>query len=503
MKKFLLFVCIISVFPTFGLEKNLSVWDLFTRYFSEIFPNYSSDIESVQLNYIGVGSRPDLKKALQKAVYYDLLPNNPVTIYPDRLITDKEFSRMIRDHFGIQTQNLDDSYLTLTDYERFMSSVRTTILYKLFQSIENIPSSNTSYNVTQLDNFGVLEWVYTLLRQNYFWEMPSDSSLVYGAVEWLVYELGDEYTEFFRPEYAQDFLNLLEGNIVGIWVFLDINEYEQLVISDVISGGPAEKAGILPGDIIQKIDGIEVNMSDGINDELSLIRWPEKSTVNITVLSGSLIKTFSIEREVVETTTIETLEKENAYVIGFYEVAFGTDVEMEKVLKDFLASGKKRLILDLRDNPGGSMTETQSILNFFIGGNKEPLFILNFPDTTSTAIAYNKPLTDWNKYEIVILINDGTASAAEIMTMTLSEYFPKNSIVIGETSYGKGTVQELMGFQDNSLFKFTIAQWVSPLTKTSINKVGIVPDIIVPFDYALWKQQKIDSQMKAAEEYKF
>ena len=117
--------------------------------------------------------------------------------------------------------------------------------------------------------------------------------------------------------------------------------------------------------------------------------------------------------------------------------------------------------------------------------------------------ALNDSLTDWTKYEIVILINGDTASAAEIIAATLREYYPRNSVIIGDTSYGKGTVQELVSFDDKSLLKYTIAEWLIPRTRQSINKVGIVPDKKVVFDRQHWRTKKIDTQLLAAQQYNF
>lgn len=129
--------------------------------------------------------------------------------------------------------------------------------------------------------------------------------------------------------------------------------------------------------------------------------------------------------------------------------------------------------------------------------------ILRYPHVETTSYATEYPLTDWSKYEIVLLINEDTASAAEVIVSSLHEYFPKNSVIIGETSYGKGTVQELVSFDDNSLLKYTVAEWVTPKKEISINGIGIVPDKIVQFDLPTWKDKKIDTQVFAAERYVF
>jgi carboxyl-terminal processing protease len=126
---------------------------------------------------------------------------------------------------------------------------------------------------------------------------------------------------------------------------------------------------------------------------------------------------------------VETQKLASAFRITFGEVAFGSDDLFRLALEEFLASGQKRLILDLRNNPGGSLAETRSILNFFID-KPNPLIILQYPKIQVTNFASEKALTDWSKYEIVMLVNRDTASAAEIIAATVREYFPNSSVII-------------------------------------------------------------------------
>ncbi len=148
------------------------------------------------------------------------------------------------------------------------------------------------------------------------------------------------------------------------------------------------------------------------------------------------------------------------------------------------------------------MLETRNILNFFIDkGN--PLVTLQYKEKQNTYFATLNQITDWSQYEIVILVNKNTASAAEIIAAVLREYLPRNLIIIGEKTYGKGVVQELISFDDNSLLKYTVAEWLTGKEKFSINKVGIKPDIMLSFDQDAWKKDKLDTQLVAAEKYVF
>jgi len=148
------------------------------------------------------------------------------------------------------------------------------------------------------------------------------------------------------------------------------------------------------------------------------------------------------------------------------------------------------------------MLETRNILNFFIDkGN--PLVTLKYKTKQNTYSATLPQMTDWSKYEIMILVNKNTASAAEVIVAVLREYMMSNLIIIGEKTYGKGVVQELVSFDDSSLLKYTVAEWVTPKNKLSINKIGVKPDISLSFDINAWKKNKLDTQLIAAEKYVF
>ena len=503
---FLLYFLVPSL--TFA-EKSMTVGETLTMYFSELFPNTLPEINNVTLKYSGIGNRTGLRTALQKAIYYDMLPNSAVEITPDREMTDRAFAQLLRRHFGVRLSG-DESPLTQSDYDALMVTIRASFAYRLLRLMndpedtpaqaDTIPESSKLSNA---NNYYLLEKIYSILQENYLkGDKFKDSELIYWAAEWLVNELGDQHTKFFRPDASTDFRNSLDGNIVGIGVVIDVDAQGSLLITDVIRHSPADKAGLLAGDKIVKIDNTTVTTEDGIADDIGRLRGKVLTQVEVTVLSGKLTKTVAIVREIIHVPLVETEVLQNAYKIIFWEVAFGTDALMKDALEAFLKSGKKRLILDLRDNPGGSMVETRNILNFFIDqGN--PLVVLKYPNLEVTNYATERAMTDWSQYEIVILINGDSASAAEIIASSLREYFPRNVVVIGETSYGKGTVQELISFDDKSLLKYTIAEWLTPRNKVSIDKVGITPDKRIVFDRQYWRTKRIDTQLLGAETYEF
>lgn len=516
----ILILCIsvtFSVVPVSALtqETVLSFGDVLILYFTELFPDNNKSINEVVVKYSGLSDRATLRNALQKGIYYGMLPNLSTELHPDAPMTDRAFAKMLQKDFWLVI-TADLSELTFTDYENLMKNVRNGFAYKVIKSlatptkIENpVPTTETDVNFSSAsrlptaDNFYVLESVYSLLQDNYLRSSTLDQKeLIYAATEGMVNELGDQYTKFFRPDASADFHNSLDGTVVGIGVVIEVDPQGYLSVTDVIRAGPADKAGILPKDRIIQINGINVSTKDGIADDIGNLRGKEGTSVDVTVQTGKNIHTLTIVRQKVQIKLVETDTVQNAFRIKYSEVWLGTDALFRAALQKFLKTGKKRLILDLRNNPGGSLFETKNVLNYFIEKGS-PTLILKYPRAENITYATEAALTDWSKYEIVILINHDTASAAEVIASTLKEYFPKNVVLIGETSYGKGTVQELIPFDDDSLLKYTVAEWLTPKNKTSVNLTGIKPDKVVTFDAKIWKSKKIDSQLLAAERYVF
>lgn len=155
-----------------------------------------------------------------------------------------------------------------------------------------------------------------------------------------------------------------------------------------------------------------------------------------------------------------------------------------------------KLIIDLRNNPGGSLDEVASMLNYFVPKGQSVVHI-KYKNTVSDMQSEGQNLIDLSKRKIVILINEGSASASEIMTGTIKDYLGDNVRIVGEKSYGKGSVQSLDAYTDGSSFKYTIAKWFTGKTQTGIDGTGIKPDIEVKFDEKLWKDGR-DNQLEYA-----
>lgn len=191
MKKLILLLTVVSLglfsYPVFADEERvLTLGETLTLYFTEIFPNLTPEINDVTVKYSGIGSRSGLRGAMQRAIYYDMLPNSAVTLRPDEPMGDRAFSQLLRRHFGTRV-TADESSLTLADYERFMVTIRSSFAYRLLQ-LMNAPEENTpaeipassSSKLSQSNNYYLLENIYSILQENYLrGQKFSESDLIY------------------------------------------------------------------------------------------------------------------------------------------------------------------------------------------------------------------------------------------------------------------------------------------------------------------------------------
>ncbi|MBI2463874.1 PDZ domain-containing protein [Candidatus Peregrinibacteria bacterium] len=359
------------------------------------------------------------------------------------------------------------------------------------QPAENTTTENSAKNnsvtaennalLTEISNIPKIDIfldVWKKLNKDYYFhekEGISEEKLIYGALSGLTNKVKDPYTEFLEPSTATGTQESLSGKFEGIGTTL-LEKNEKIIIISLIKNAPAEKAGVEVKDEIIKIDGESVeNMS--LEKTIDKIKGPAGSKVTLTLYRESTGKTleFTITREIIEIPYISAhiVEKN----IGLIELSlFGENTEKDFIeAMDSLEKEKiKGLIIDVRNNPGGYLTSVIGILKHFIAKG-QPVTAIRYIDG-SIYTEYSDGPGEYAKYPIIVIANEGSASAAEILAIGLQE----NSLatIVGTQTFGKGTVQELSSYEDGSLFKITIAEWLSP-KKNSIQEKGVTPDIVV------------------------
>lgn len=326
-------------------------------------------------------------------------------------------------------------------------------------------------------------------------EKVSDQTRVYGAIAGMVASLKDPYTVFFPPVEAKAFSEEISGQIEGVGMEVGIKD-EVLTVIAPIKGTPAFRAGVKAGDKILKIDD---TITNGLNTEsaIKLIRGTKGTAVKITFFREGVKEPFelSIVRDVINMPTVDTETKGDVFIIRLYSFSAISPGLFRDALRDFLESGKTKLILDLRGNPGGYLEAAQDMASWFLPTGKV-IVSEDFKDKEKNQVFRSKGYNIFNEnLRMAILIDGGSASASEILAGALREHGV--ATLVGAQSFGKGSVQELVNITNDTSLKVTIARWLTP-NGNSISSGGLTPDHVVKLDEEAYKKDKTDTQLEKA-----
>ena len=336
-----------------------------------------------------------------------------------------------------------------------------------------------------------------LIDESYYEADEVDTDqLQEGLYRGLVDALDDPYSVYYTVDEIEDLEESLSGSFSGIGAYVSLDEttgYPK--IAGVIPGSPAEAAGLLTDDIIVEADGESLAGLD-LDVAVSRIRGEEGTSVHLSIYrSGEPdYLEFDIVRAVVDSETAagEMLDAENG--IGYIQITEFDDVtceQVEEILFDLLDQGMEGLVIDLRDNPGGTVDAVTSIAQYLIP--KGLIFYMEYPDGTREE--YSADGTDYIDLPIAVLINGNSASASEILSSAIQE--SGAGVVIGTQSYGKGVVQTIYSLTDGTGVKLTVAEYFTR-NGNSIHGIGVTPDVEIALDTDAYLEDGTDTQLEAA-----
>lgn len=325
--------------------------------------------------------------------------------------------------------------------------------------------------------------------------VPSNEDKVYGAIEGMTAAYGDPYTVFFPPKETKVFEEEVRGNFEGVGMEIAIKDKVLTVVAP-LKGTPAERAGMKPGDQILKIDKVFTS-GMSVEEAIKHIRGPRGTMVTLLVKRNGGTEDVKVERDVINIPTIDTkLRDDGVFVISLYNFSSNSANLFRGALREFVESGSDKLVLDLRNNPGGYLEAATDMASFFLPIGKT-IVIEDSGAKAKQQFERSKGYDVFNEnLKMAILINEGSASASEILAGALHEHGIAK--LVGEKSFGKGSVQELVEITPETSLKVTIARWLTPKGR-SISENGLEPDVVV----ALTKNdmdKKLDPQMEKATE---
>ena len=306
-------------------------------------------------------------------------------------------------------------------------------------------------------------------------EKVDKQDLVYGAVRGLTDALGDPNTIFFNPEDSQRFDEDISGHFTGIGVELDMKD-DQLVVVTPLVGSPGERAGLLPGDIIVAIGG-ESAEDVNIDEAVKKIRGPRGSTVVLTIRTNgnAANRDVSIVRDNIEVPSVESkMIEDNLLYIRIYNFSANTPVLFYTEMLKYAFTNIDGVVLDLRNNPGGFLDVGIDAAGWFTGADK--LIVTERFSSGETEEFYSTGSGVFDATPQVVLVNKGSASAAEILAGAIR--YHQGAKLVGTQTFGKGTVQQLDYLSEGSSIKVTIANWLLP-DGSLIEGLGITPDIVI------------------------
>jgi carboxyl-terminal processing protease len=333
-------------------------------------------------------------------------------------------------------------------------------------------------------------------------EKLNQEKMIYGAISGMVNSLGDAYTTFFPPPEAQRFLEEVSGQFEGIGIEIGIKKGQVQVISP-LEGTQAKRAGLRAGDIIIKVDD-KIIADLAIEEVIKLIKGPKGTEVKLTMARDGWTenKDFKIKRDVIKIPSLkwelisengESEQNKNIAYIKIFQFSEKASLDFSKAANEILRSGAEKIVLDLRDNPGGYLEVAQEIAGWFLERG-QIVTSEDFNKKKETIYFKAEGNSRLLNYPVVIIINQGTASASEILAAALRDN--KGVKITGTTSFGKGSVQELEYLAKKSSLKITVANWLTP-KGSQINSVGLEPDVKVEMTENDYEAQK-DPQLEKA-----
>jgi len=348
-------------------------------------------------------------------------------------------------------------------------------------------------------DFGAFWKAWNILNEKYIpttsSSTPTDQEKVWGAISGLAASTGDPYTVFFPPVEAKSFEEQISGSFEGVGMEIDIKDSILTVIAP-LKDTPAYKAGIKAGD---KIISIDKKSTQGLStaDAIKLIKGKKGTSVTFMIVRGGSADPLeiSVVRDVIVVPAMKTEIIGDVFVIRMYSFSAQSADEFRKALRAFVESGRDKLVLDVRGNPGGYLEAAVDMASWFLPSGK----LVVREESKNLAVSKEYRSRGYNVFsdrlKFVILIDGGSASASEILAGALSEH--GRATLVGKKTYGKGSVQELVEITPETSLKVTVAKWLTP-EGHSISLNGIEPQVEVELDVEKYKKTGEDTQLLRA-----
>lgn len=449
----------------------------------------------IKVNFTDVKKWSKLEESLKKLIYLNLINNPKINFLKDKELNAWSFFRLTEKVLKIKISDKETKKVLLNrkTYQSDIDSISRKLLN------DNISIKKTSSKKEINQKIAIFEDVYkTLIKWHFNKDNLDEWKIIESAIKWLTKWTDDKHTVYFPPIESQSFSDSLSWDYEWIWAYVDMEKPWSVRIVSPIPWSPSEKAWVKWWDLVIKVNWKTITEKNWLKEVITWIKWPAWTSVILTinrwwkimdieVIRGRIIIT-DIESKILNTTTYYIQIK------SFWEHV--SDDFKKTVLKLKDNKDINKIIIDLRNNWWGYLSEVAEILSYFIP-EWEKTAIVKYHDNEKNYISRWYDLIDFKKYKIIILQNSWTASASEILIWTLKDYY-SDIVLIWENTYWKWSVQVIKNYVNWSILKYTIAKWFTWRTITWIDWIWIKPTIKLEFDLDNFNKNWFDNQLDKA-----
>jgi carboxyl-terminal processing protease len=340
--------------------------------------------------------------------------------------------------------------------------------------------------------------ILDILNSEYLNTIPTEGKLTYGAVKGLVNALGDKYTSFLSPDEAKDYFTAANNEFEGIGVTLASDKEKQYTtIETVLPGYPAEKAGVLPGDIIVKVGETDAQAKEP-SEVATLIRGKAGTEVKLTLFreKDGASSVITVAREKIDLPNMEWKMLDNGVaLISIYKFSEDTVANFnrnwDKLVNDVRANSPKSVIIDMRNNPGGYVDSVKYVAEEFL--KTDQVIFMEETKTGRQLVAVDSRTGSFENLPLTVIVNEGSASAAEILSAAIQDN--NRGEIVGQKTVGKGVEQKLINLRDGSLLVMVFRKWLTPAGRNISEETPITPNHIVQDDLAKSGDEQLDKAL--------
>lgn len=395
----------------------------------------------------------------------------------------------LEEEYRLQNKKLKVKWIFITIFVAIFSAVIasefTLIYYGQSKLNKSETFQNSEKNIESISK--TLKNFRDVIDEIYIGDID-EQKIMDETIRGYVKGLDDEYSEYMTAEEWEDYKANALGNYVGIGIYMGVNKEGNIEVVEPMKDSPAEKAGLKTGDIIVSVNDESVI---GINSDIvsSKIKGEEGTKVKVTVLRDTEYIDFEIERKSIKVYHVETdLLENNIGYISIKTFDEGCAQEFKSAYDKVKNEGAENIIIDLRNNTGGLVVECLEIADMILPKGNIELVTVDAKGNKEYSKSKKDPIVEG---KIIVLINEYSASASEILVAALKEN--DKAKVVGKTSYGKGVIQSVLELNDGSVLKLTVSEYFTP-KENKINKIGIKPD----YDIELDLENQVDTQLNKA-----